>query len=142
MDLGRFHAAQAGMWETALLELRTGQKRTHWMWFVFPQIAGLGRSPTAQYYALSDLTEARAFLADPVLGPHLLAAARAACAAHAHGRSAEELLGPVDALKLCSSATLFEAAGGGPDFTQLLDSFFGGRRCAATLAAIARENGA
>lgn len=137
MTLGRFHAAQDGVWETALAELRCGQKLTHWMWFVFPQVAGLGQSDTARTYAIADLAEARAYLADPLLGPRLRAAMRAMLAHH--GRSATAILGPVDALKLCSSATLFEAAGGGPECAEVIDRFCGGRRCARTLAAIGKH---
>ena len=109
-DLTRFRTAQDahGTYRDALAELRAGRKRTHWMWFVFPQLAGLGRSPTAVYFAISSLDEARAYLADPVLGPRLVEAALAA--ADAPAASAEELLGDVDAVKLRSSMTLFAHA--------------------------------
>lgn len=130
-DLSRFHKAQADTYEAALAELTAGAKVTHWMWFVFPQLRGLGRSATAQYYGLAGLAEARAYLADPVLGPRLRACAQALLAHQ--GAAAEAILGPVDAMKLRSSATLFEAAGGGEAFAALLDGFFGGRRCTRTL---------
>jgi uncharacterized protein (DUF1810 family) len=130
-DLSRFHAAQAGVIDTALAELRAGRKRTHWMWFVFPQLKGLGRSATAEVYGIDGLDEARAYLADPVLSARLTAAARAMLG-HA-GRPAGAVLGPVDALKLRSSATLFRAAGGGPEWAALLEAFHGGEACAETL---------
>jgi uncharacterized protein (DUF1810 family) len=104
-DLERFVTAQKGVYETALKELREGCKRSHWMWFVFPQIAGLGRSPMAQRYAISGLDEARAYLAHPVLGPRLRATTEALL--EHHRRSAEQIMGGIDAVKLRSSMTLF-----------------------------------
>src|SRR5918998_2795772 len=100
--LRRFTEAQDadGTYDRALAELRAGRKTSHWMWFVFPQIAGLGRSPTAQHYAISGLDEARAYLAHPVLGPRLRESAEALLGAT--DRSAEEMLGGIDALKLRS----------------------------------------
>ena len=103
MTLERFVAAQEGVYDRALEELREGRKRSHWMWFVFPQIAGLGRSETARRYAIRDRGEAAAYLAHPVLGPRLVGAARAMLAHR--GRAPEAILGPVDAMKLRSSAT-------------------------------------
>lgn len=105
------------------------------MWFVFPQIAGLGRSPTARLYALRDLAEARAYLAHPTLGQRLLEATRAMLA-WAGRRSAEAILGPVDAMKFKSSMTLFEAAGGPPEFGLALDAFYARSRDRATLERI------
>ena len=131
----RFVAAQADVYETALAELRAGEKRSHWMWFVFPQIAGLGHSAMARHYAIADLAEARAYLAHPVLGGRLTACAEAALG-WAGRRSAEAMLGGIDAVKLRSSATLFEAAGGGAVFAGVLDAFFSGERDASTLARI------
>jgi len=134
--LGRFVAAQddGGTYERALAELRAGRKQSHWMWFVFPQIAGLGRSPTAQRYAIGTLEEARAYLAHPLLGERLRTAAATLLAAPP-GRTAHELLGEVDALKLRSSMTLFaRAAPREPLFAQVLDRFFGGVADAATEA--------
>jgi uncharacterized protein (DUF1810 family) len=107
-DLDRFVSAQEGVHDTAVAELRAGRKRTHWMWFVFPQLAGLGSSPTAQRYALSGLDEAREYLAHPVLGPRLHEAAEAILSVE--GRNAGEILGYPDDLKLRSSMTLFGAA--------------------------------
>ena len=132
-DLERFVQAQdGGTYEQALAELRAGAKRSHWMWFVFPQVAGLGRSPTAQHYAISGLDEARAYLAHPVLGPRLVECARAL--ADLDGRSPERVLGPVDAMKLRSSMTLFDAAAPDePVFAAVLDRYFRGERDEATL---------
>ncbi len=134
-DLSRFYDAQAGTFETALAELRAGRKLSHWMWFVFPQLRSLGRSGTAKHYGIADLGEARSYLADPVLGPRLVEAAGAVLA-HRR-RPAQDIMGHVDALKLRSSATLFEAAGGDPVFGQILDAFYGGERCPLTLAELA-----
>jgi uncharacterized protein (DUF1810 family) len=132
-DLERFVAAQdaGGTYDRALAELRDGRKSSHWMWFVFPQIAGLGRSPTARTYAISSLDEAKAYLRHPVLGPRLIAAA-ALLGAHA-GLRAEQIFGPLDAQKLQSSMTLFRHAA--PDeavFQDVLDQYFDGRRDVAT----------
>jgi uncharacterized protein (DUF1810 family) len=124
-DLERFVTAQAGVWDTALAELRAGRKRTHWMWFVFPQIAGLGSSPTAQRYALRGLDEARAYLAHPVLGPRLREASRAVL--DVEGRSAEQILGHPDDLKLRSSMTLFARAADDPAvFEAVLERYYDG----------------
>jgi uncharacterized protein (DUF1810 family) len=131
-DLERFVRAQdGGVYEQALRELRAGAKRGHWMWFVFPQVAGLGHSPTAQRYALGGLDEARAYLAHPVLGPRLVECARALLAVP--GDDPVRVLGSVDALKLRSSMTLFEAAAPDqPVFGAVLDRFCSGRRDEAT----------
>src|SRR4051812_46683368 len=108
-NLRRFEDAQAGgVYERALGEIRAGRKTSHWMWFVFPQLRGLGRSPTAVFYGLESLEEARAYLAHPVLGGRLRACA-AAVAALA-GQSARSVFGAPDDMKLRSSLTLFEAA--------------------------------
>jgi uncharacterized protein (DUF1810 family) len=124
-DLHRFVAAQDGVFDTALAELRAGRKRTHWMWFVFPQIAGLGSTPTAQRYALSGLGEARAYLAHPVLGPRLREASRAVL--DVEGRSAHQILGHPDDLKLRSSMTLFARAADDPAvFEAVLERYYDG----------------
>ncbi len=130
MGLDRFIEAQDGVFETALGELEAGRKQSHWMWFIFPQLAALGRSATAKFYGIKDVAEAEAYLAHPVLGGRLEAAARAVLG-HS-GQPAEAILGPVDALKLRSSATLFRAAGGGAVFQAILDAFYDGKVCAAT----------
>src|SRR5947209_12301945 len=131
--LSRFVEAQAQgeTYARALEELRAGSKRSHWMWFVFPQVAGLGRSATAQHFAVTGLAEARAYLAHPVLGPRLVEAARALTALP--GSDAARVLGSVDPLKLRSSMTLFAAADPGqPVFTEVLDRYFGGEPDEAT----------
>jgi uncharacterized protein (DUF1810 family) len=131
-DLTRFVAAQAGVYDQALAELRAGRKRSHWMWFVFPQIAGLGSSPTAQRYAIGSLDEARAYLADSVLGPRLIECASALPAVE--GRTAEEILGYPDDLKLRSSMTLFaRAAPEVPVFQEVLDRYYDGKPDPQTL---------
>ncbi len=126
-DLQRFVAAQdaGGTYERAAAELRGGRKTGHWMWFVFPQIAGLGYSPTSRTYAITSLEEARAYLAHPALGPRLIECA--AVLAGLPGRTAEQIFGELDAQKLRSSATLFmHAAPCVPVFRQVLDQYFGG----------------
>lgn len=131
MSLERFVAAQARIWPRPLEEIRRGRKESHWMWYVFPQLRGLGRSETAQRYGIADLAEARAFLADPVLGPRLVAISEAMLA-HA-GRRPETILGPVDALKLRSCATLFRAAGGHEAvFGAILAEFYDDEECRLT----------
>jgi uncharacterized protein (DUF1810 family) len=132
-DLQRFVDAQAshGTYASALAELRAGAKRSHWMWFVFPQVAGLGHSATARHYAVSGLTEARAYLDHPVLGPRLLECCRVLTGLPA--TSAAQVFGPVDAQKLRSSMTLFAAAAPDePAFPAVLDRYFGGVHDAAT----------
>lgn len=134
-DLDRFVIAQEGVHQQAIGELEMGHKAGHWMWFVFPQIAGLGMSPMSQRYAIADLGEAHLYLTHPILGPRLVGAAEEVLG-WAGERSAEEIFGSVDAVKLRSSATLFEAAGGEPVFGRILDAFFGGERDPATLSRI------
>ena len=124
-QLQRFVDAQDGQFETALAELEAGRKQNHWMWFVFPQVAGLGRSPTAQFYGIRSMHEARAFIAHPVLGERYRRSVEA-LARWAGTRNAVEILGEVDALKLRSSLTLFEAASGDALFAQTLEAFFEG----------------
>ena len=136
-DLRRFTDAQDGAFETALAELRAGAKQSHWMWFVFPQLAGLGHSPTAQYYAIRSLAEARAYLAHPLLGPRLRQCTEALLP-HADDRSAEAIFGSVDALKLPSSLTLFDLVAPDDVFARALDSFFAGEPDQRTLALIGR----
>ncbi|WP_184723655.1 DUF1810 domain-containing protein [Caulobacter sp.] len=131
--LARFVDAQTSTYGTALAELRRGEKTGHWMWFVFPQIAGLGRSPTAQLYAIADLAEARAYLAHPVLGPRLVEAVEAINALPGH--DAHAVFGAPDDLKLRSSLTLFQAAAPDePAFSQALDKYFAGEADPLTLA--------
>lgn len=138
-DLARFHEAQAGgVLEGALAELRTGRKLGHWMWFVFPQLAGLGSSAMARRYAISGLEEARAYLGDPVLGPRLREACEALLGLGADA-TAEGVLGPVDALKLRSSVTLFGRADARDEtaFTRVLDRFYDGTEDAESVRRLA-----
>jgi uncharacterized protein (DUF1810 family) len=131
--LDRFVAAQAPVIETVFAELAAGEKRSHWMWFVFPQLAGLGRSETARFYGVASRDEALAFWRHPVLGPRLVQCCDLLLPYAARG--AERVLGPVDALKLRSCLTLFEqVAPEEPVFGELLEDFYGGERDAATLA--------
>jgi uncharacterized protein (DUF1810 family) len=125
-DLERFVAAQSGgVYERALAELRRGSKTGHWMWFIFPQIAGLGFSAMSQRYAIASLDEARAYLAHPLLGPRLRECARAV--AGAEGKTAEQIFGSIDAIKLRSSMTLFHRADPAePVFTAVLQRYFEG----------------
>jgi uncharacterized protein (DUF1810 family) len=127
VDLDRFVLAQDAhqTYRQAVRELRQGRKTSHWMWFVFPQIAGLGRSGMAQAYAIADVAEAQAYLAHPVLGPRLIECAEIV-AGHAD-RTAEQIFGGIDAMKLRSSMTLFAAADPDqPVFGQVIDQFFAG----------------
>jgi len=137
-SLTRFLEAQeGGAYEHALAELRAGHKRSHWMWFVFPQIAGLGISARAQRFAIGSLDEVRAYLAHPVLGPRLIECAEALLALEGK-HSAVEILGYPDDLKLCSSATLFrQASPVGSVFERLLEKYFDGRPDERTLALLA-----
>jgi uncharacterized protein (DUF1810 family) len=133
-NLQRFVAAQdrAGTYDAAVVELRAGRKRSHWMWFVFPQIAGLGQSQTSRMYAISSLEEARAYLAHPVLGPRLLECTR--ILTELPGLEAQEIFGGIDAIKLRSSMTLFALADpANPLFGRVLDAYFGGARDEATI---------
>ena len=124
-ELDRFLAAQDRVWPEVVAELAAGAKRTHWMWFVFPQLAGLGSSPMAVRYALGSLAEARAYLAHPVLGERLREATRLMLR-HA-GRPAEAVLGGIDAMKFRSSMTLFAAAAPGEAlFAEAIAAFFEG----------------
>ena len=134
-DLQRFVDAQEGAHREALAEIRRGRKMGHWMWFVFPQVAGLGRSEMSRYYAIASLDEARAYLAHPVLGPRLRECAAAALGMPA--RSAEDAFGSIDAKKLRSSMTLFHrAAPDEPVFGRVLDRWYGGLPDDATDARI------
>jgi len=130
--LARFASAQEGVYATALSELRSGRKRTHWMWFIFPQVSGLGYSATSQRYAIHGLDEARAYLNHPVLGARLRECAEAILAVE--GRSASEIFGYPDDLKLQSSMTLFSQASE-PDsvFTQVAEKYFAGKADPETL---------
>lgn len=135
-DLERFIAAQEGIYETALAELRRGQKESHWMWFIFPQIRGLGSSAMALKYAIGGRDEAITYLKHPILGPRLVECCDALL--KVEGKSASEVMGYPDDLKLRSSITLFGAVSTGqPIFSQVLKKYFGGERDSRTLAALA-----
>jgi len=132
-DLERFVVAQSRCYADALAEVRAGQKRSHWMWFVFPQVHGLGHSDMAKRYAIRSLDEARAYLAHPVLGPRLRECAEAALSVR--GRTAEEIFGWPDHMKLRSSMTLFAlAAEEGSPFARVLEAYFAGEKDDATVS--------
>jgi len=134
-DLDRFVAAQEGIYPAALAELRAGTKRSHWMWFIFPQLAGLGRSETARFYGIASAAEAAAYLAHPLLGSRLVECGKALLT-HRH-KSPEAILGGVDAMKLRSSMTLFAAVADDPaPFAAVLDAFYASERDQATLSLI------
>lgn len=135
-DLGRFLIAQQGVYPGALAELRRGRKTGHWIWFVLPQVAGLGHSEMSRYYGIASLDEARGYLAHPVLGPRLRECAEALLGIT--GRSADEILGSMDAMKLRSCMTLFHrAAPTEPAFAQVLERYFDGVADEATDARLA-----
>ena len=132
-DLSRFHKAQKGSYETALAEICAGRKRSHWIWYIFPQIQGLGYSSTAQYYAIEDLEEAKAYLADPVLRERLLEISNALLALDSCDPS--DVMGYPDDLKLRSSMTLFSLAD--PEctvFRDVLEKYYDGREDPRTIA--------
>ena len=132
-DLKRFVDAQAPVYRSVVEELRGGRKRSHWMWFVFPQLLGLGSSPLAVRYGISSLDEARAYLRNDLLGPRLHECTR--LVNEVRGRSIGEIFGSPDDLKLCSSMTLFaHATEDSQDFVALLDKYYDGQRDQLTLA--------
>jgi uncharacterized protein (DUF1810 family) len=136
-DLARFVRAQDGVYDRALAEVRAGRKRTHWMWFVFPQLDGLGSSPMARQYAIKGLAEAEAYLRHPVLGPRLVECGEAAVGVE--GRSAYEVFGSPDDMKLRSCATLFALVSpAGSAFERVLAKYFDGQPDPATLRLLGR----
>jgi uncharacterized protein (DUF1810 family) len=137
-DLGRFVAAQDGIYQQVVSELSAGRKRSHWMWFIFPQLAGLGLSATAQHYAISGLAEARAYLAHPVLGARLRECSALVLAVQ--GATVHGIFGSPDNMKFRSSMTLFAQAS--PEealFRNCLDKYFGGVPDQATLDLLHKE---
>ena len=132
-NLERFVAQHVDIFDHALAELRAGKKQTHWMWFIFPQLRGLGRSTASQFYGIASLDEARAYLGHRMLGPNLRVAVDALLPWRID-RTAEQILGQIDAVKLKSCLTLFEAASTDALFGRAIDAFFDGERDAATLA--------
>jgi uncharacterized protein (DUF1810 family) len=132
-NLHRFIDAQHGVFEIALAELRAGSKHGHWMWFVFPQLAGLGHSPTAQFYSISGVDDARAYLEHPLLGARLKQSVEVLMP-WAGKRSAAQILGPIDAMKLRSSLTLFDRVAPDDVFASALAAFFDGAADERSLA--------
>jgi uncharacterized protein (DUF1810 family) len=131
-DLQRFVEAQDPVYRQVCRELRAGRKESHWMWFIFPQILGLGQSTTSVRFAISSLDEASSYLADRTLGPRLRECAKLAL--NVDGKTARQIFGPVDEMKFLSSMTLFaKAAPDEPLFAECLEKFFGGRPDPATL---------
>jgi uncharacterized protein (DUF1810 family) len=131
-NLNRFVQAQRDHYERALSEIKSGRKQSHWMWFIFPQIDGLGFSPTSKVYAIKSIAEANAYLGHPVLGPRLLEIAEATV--RVEGRSARDVFGSIDARKLKSCATLFASVSPpGSAFHRLLEKYFQGRPDGKTL---------
>ncbi|MSO20841.1 MAG: DUF1810 domain-containing protein [Acidobacteria bacterium] len=129
-DLQRFVAAQAAVYAQVIAELRAGRKRTHWMWFIFPQLRGLGSSPTALHYAISSIEESRAYLAHPILGPRLIECTQlvTSIAGRSSSDTIDEIFGYPDNLKFHSCMTLFaNAAPDNGDFQQALQKYFGGK---------------
>lgn len=133
IGLDRFVEAQAPVYATAVAEIRRGAKRSHWMWFTFPQLTGLGRSETAKFFGIHSLDEARAYLDHPVLGARLRECVGALQDITDMGVTAERVFGGIDAMKLRSSLTLFVESGAGPLFTAALERWFGGDLDPATL---------
>jgi uncharacterized protein (DUF1810 family) len=132
-NLQRFVDAQATVYDTVLAELRAGAKRSHWIWFIFPQLAGLGRSPTAARFAISSLAEAQAYLDHDILGPRLRQCTHLVNSTE--GRSVDDIFGWPDDLKVRSSMTLFaRATPDNADFVRLLEKFYGGEEDPATVA--------
>ncbi|HEX6740925.1 MAG TPA: DUF1810 domain-containing protein [Sphingomicrobium sp.] len=137
-NLQRFIDAQDQSLDRVLAELQAGAKTSHWMWFVFPQLRDLGRSSTAQYYGIASIDEAQAYLAHRLLGPRLRQCLEALLP-WAGERTPEQILGPIDALKLKSCLTLFEAASGAELYGGALDLFYAGERDQQTLALLNRR---
>lgn len=136
-NLKRFIDAQdGGVYDCALSEIRGGRKESHWMWYIFPQIAGLGTTPTSRLYSIMSADEARAYLADPVLGPRLREISNALL--QLPGSDAEEIFGRTDSMKLRSSMTLFDHVSPDDVFARVLDKFFAGRRDSRSLSIISR----
>lgn len=131
-SLDRFLVAQEHSYDTALHEIRAGRKRSHWMWYIFPQIAGLGMSYTAQLYSIQDIGEARDYIDHPVLGARLIEISRALLTLDSSDATA--VMGYPDDLKLCSCMTLFKQVSDDPVFGAVLDKFYGGRADTRTLA--------
>lgn len=135
MSIQSYSLQRFGGYETALEEIRQGQKRSHWIWYIFPQLKGLGRSFNSEYYGIASLDEAKEYLGDPVLKERLLEISRVLL--EHKGEDIHRIMGGIDAKKLCSSMTLFEVAGRDDEsckvFGEILDTFYGGKRDEWTL---------
>ena len=140
-NLERFIEAQSGTYQSALAEIKNGRKTGHWMWYIFPQLRGLGSTPTSQYYAIQSLEEAQCYLRDDLLRKNLTECVEALLSLE--NQSAQEIFGYPDVLKLCSSLTLFEKASeGSPDcclFTHALEKYYLGQRAQKTLLIIEKS---
>jgi uncharacterized protein (DUF1810 family) len=136
-NLARFVDAQAAIYPVALTELKAGAKQSHWMWFIFPQMRGLGTSSAATFYGIGSLDEAQAYLAHAILGPRLRECTAAVLSVT--GRSLPAIFGAMDAAKFRSSMTLFDRAGGGAEFRQALDRFCDGEADGRTLDLISQR---
>ena len=136
IDLQRFVDAQAPVYRRVLAELRQGQKQSHWMWFIFPQLAGLGHSPMARRFALASSEEAAAYLDHGVLGPRLRECTALVNAVE--GKTIRDILGSPDDLKFCSSMTLFGVVSSDPEFAEAIQKFYGGTPDRRTLDLLAR----
>lgn len=136
-SLCRFVEAQDKDYEIALAEIKAGKKQTHWIWYTFPQLVGLGRSAFADYYGIKDMQEAKKHLAHPQLGKHLRVCAEALLAVE--GKSARDIFGELDAMKVRSSMTLFDLVCPNNIFIQVLEKYYDGKRCKLTIEKINRE---
>lgn len=135
--INRFREPQKNYFEQACRELRNGRKTSHWIWYIFPQIKGLGYSYNSNYYGLNDIAEAKEYLADAELRNHLIQACQILIDLNAP--DIEQVMGYIDAMKLKSSMTLFYLADGGSIFKQVLDMYFGGQMCQKTVEMVGRE---
>ena len=133
-DISRFREASDWNYEFALKEIRNGQKRSHWIWFIFPQMRGLGFSHNSQFYGIADLKEAELYLSDPILGPHLRAITTVLL--EHNDKSAVEIFGRIDAIKVQSSMTLFDLVSPNDIFDQVLEKYYNGKRCIQTISLI------
>ena len=135
-DLGRFIKAQESSYEVALAEIKRGMKTSHWIWYIFPQLEGLGISERSQFFGVKDVDEARAFLEDPTLGPRY---EECVSALLSNSKTPiEDIMGPLDAKKLQSSLTLMLKAGGGPIVEKAIEEFYGGELCEKTIRKLSR----
>ena len=135
-SLERFVEAQERMYEVALTEVKSGKKLSHWIWYIFPQLKGLGTSESSQYYGINDIEEARAYLNHPILGARLREITSAFL--DSVGKNAQDVFGYLDAMKVRSCMTLFDAVSPDDIFNSVLEKYYSGRRCRSTLAMISK----